>query len=197
MVEFRLLHISTETYGYGFVFVSKFQFLEAVATLAKSHRSVRESGKSPNATAQRVQMTHTATPHDASTCPYCRNDVLPQQEPDHRHVYDSAIGASCFPDDVAGSTVLMLQCECGHTREFLGIIHPEPIADNPYLSALEGAKCEQRPYSDFLLGKWDFQPCGEMVSVHPRDSSNDKPCILERGHKGHCSLRERELDGAE
>jgi hypothetical protein len=29
--------------------------------------------------------------------------------------------------------------------------------------------------------------CGEMVSMHERDSSNDKPCILQEGHKGPCA----------
>lgn len=29
--------------------------------------------------------------------------------------------------------------------------------------------------------------CGEMVSMHDRDSTNDVPCRLPRGHAGHCS----------
>jgi hypothetical protein len=67
-----------------------------------------------------------AKSHDPQTCPFCLSAVA---DADHVHCYDSAIGASCFPDAVPGMSTLMLQCACGHTRDFLGIIHPEPAPD--------------------------------------------------------------------
>lgn len=31
--------------------------------------------------------------------------------------------------------------------------------------------------------------CGEMISMHERDSTNDKPCVLEEGYPGDCAPR--------
>lgn len=33
------------------------------------------------------------------------------------------------------------------------------------------------------------QLCGEPVSMHERDSSGDKPCVLQKGHKGDCAAQ--------
>lgn len=74
--------------------------------------------------------------HNPETCIYCLNSRLVNPE-DHTHTFDSAVGISCFLDPVAGS-MLMLQCECGHTIEVPGILHPDPppaprniFLDNP------------------------------------------------------------------
>lgn len=38
--------------------------------------------------------------------------------------------------------------------------------------------------------------CGEMVSMHERDSTNDKPCVLQGGHDGPCGPTHQGVDRA-